>query len=282
MVVSIGNIACGGTGKTPFTELFAQSIGKPVAILERGYKAKIKRKKPFIVSSADEGDEAFLLSKKIPFANVIVGRKRIVSAMFAEALPVDYILLDDGMQHRYLHRDLEIVVLHFKDIISPPKFLPSGLLRESPKRLKHAHAIIINGVCKQSEFEIATNYTRKFSDSPIIGVYYEIINPSQIQNKKIAVFCGIGKPEGFFFLLKSHGCELLLTKALPDHSPFQALDSFIQEAKLKKVELVCCTEKDYVKLKNSSEIIPVQVQLKIQFGNKHYENLVHNIKNRFV
>ncbi len=278
-VVSIGNIACGGTGKTPFTALFAESIGLPVAILERGYKAKLKRNVPFIVSSPDEGDEAYLLAQKLPFAKVIVGRKRVLSAKFAETLPVNYILLDDGMQHRYLHRDLEITILHYKDVISPPKFLPAGLLRESQKRLKYSHAVIINGVSAQAEFDIARNWVRRFSNAPIIGAAYEVIHPAQIQNKKVAAFCGIGKPVEFFSLLKSHGCDLLLTKAIPDHSHFLSLNSFVQEAKQKGAELILCTEKDYIKLKNSSEIIPIQVELKIRFGLEHFENLVNKIKN---
>ena len=105
---------------------------------------------------SDEGDEAFLLSQKLPFAKVIVGKKRVLSAQLAETLDVDYILLDDGMQHRYLHRDIEIVVLHKK----------GGFLRESLKSLARADYVVVNGV--KTEEEVA--FLQKYTQAPIMGV----------------------------------------------------------------------------------------------------------------
>lgn len=278
-VVSVGNITCGGTGKTSFTELLAKKVGRPVAILERGYRAKKKKREPFLVSSPDEGDEAFLLAKKIDFAKVIVGRKRIDSAQMGEKLNVDYILLDDGMQHRYLHRDLEIVVVHYQDLFGGDAFLPRGLLRESPKRLKKADYIVINGVRTENEFLDATKQLQNYTKAPLIGVAYEVLNRAELQNKKVGAFCGIGKPSEFYALLHSIGCRIVENETLSDHAYFDGIDSFQRKAMRNGAETIVCTEKDYVKLDGRKGVIPLSVELVVHFGHPHFQNLINQIKN---
>lgn len=270
-VVSIGNIVAGGTGKTSLTELIAQEIHRPVAILERGYRARKKRREPFLVSLPEEGDEAFLLAQKLPFAKVIIGKKRKESAKLADVLDVDYILLDDGMQHRYLHRDIEIVVLHYRDLFGGHAYLPRGLLRDSPKRLKKADYVVVNGVYTEQEFRAIPITT------PLIGVFYEILNKGELQNRKVGAFCGIGKPEEFYALLQSIGCEIVEKKSFPDHSYFEGLEAFVQIASQKGAETIVCTEKDYVKLKATRGITPLKVKLEVKFGKEHFAQLKETI-----
>ena len=271
-VVSIGNIVCGGSGKTSFALLLAKSVNLPLAILERGYKAKVRRKEPFVVGSADEGDEAYLLATKNPLATVIISKKRKFGAQMAEKLPVHYIMLDDGMQYRYLHRDIEVVILHYKDIINAPWFQ-----RESPKRLKEAHTIVINGVGTPSQFQSARQYVERFSKAPVIGVAYEAINRDELENKKVAAFCGIGKPNEFYSLLESMGCTIVLRQTLADHAHFERVDHFVERAKKIGAETVVCTEKDYVKIKNTNGITPLIVELKVKFGGEVFEQLCQEI-----
>ncbi len=264
-VVSIGNIAAGGTGKTSLTELIARKVGRPVAILERGYKSAVTLDEPFIVTSPLEGDEAFMLASKLPFAKVIVGKKRVESAKFAETLDVDYILMDDGMQHRYLHRDIEIVVLHRE----------GGFLRESLTSLIRADYVVINGVRKEEEVA----FLQKYTDAPLIGVAYEVLNGEEFCNRKVSAFCGIGKPEPFYALLEEMGCHIVTKKTLSDHAKFEGVEEFIEEALEKGAEKIVCTEKDFIKL--SAGVSPLKVALKVQFGEKHLEKMLERLSDLF-
>lgn len=277
MVVSIGNIALGGTGKTPFTELLVKTIGQPVAILERGYRAKKRKKEPFIVSSPGEGDEAYLLLKKIEFAQVIIGKKRTKSAKFAEKLGVSYIVLDDGMQHRYLHRDIEVVVLHNQDLFGRGHFAPYGFLRESPKRLKNADYIIINGVKNEREFLLAETQVREYSDAKLIGGFYRVENGEEFRGKKVAAFCGIGKPEEFFRELGALGADVILRHVLRDHDTFKDFQSFKEKAFSLGIETIVCTEKDYVKLEDQRGVFALKIAFKVIFGTNHFRELVEEI-----
>ncbi len=276
-VVSIGNIVAGGTGKTSFVALLAKAVGKPVAILERGYRAKRRQNKPVICNSVDQGDEAYLLARTLDFAKVIVAKKRKDSAKMAESMKVDYILLDDGMQHRYLHRDIEIVILHSSDLFGKNAFLPRGLLRDSPKRLKAANYIVINGVRSELEFLAAAKRIREYSNAKMIGTSYEIQNVKELENKKVAAFCGIGKPDEFYNLLHSIGCRIVLSETLADHAHFDNIDDFILKAHQCGAESIVCTEKDYVKLKNGRAIIPLRVALKVEYGAEAFEQLCQEI-----
>jgi tetraacyldisaccharide 4'-kinase len=281
-VVSIGNIACGGTGKTSFVELLARKVNLPVAILERGYKAKKRKKEPFFVSSPDEGDEAYMLAHKMQFAQVIIGKKRKESAKLAEILPVNYILMDDGMQHRYLHRDLEIVIVHARDLFGKGYFLPKGALRESPKRLAKADYIVINGAATEETFHNAKTQLQTYTDAPCIGISYKVPNSASWQGKKVAAFCGIGKPDEFYKLLKSIGCELVMTKSYPDHSYFNGIDAFIDVALEKGVEVIVCTEKDFVKMQNKKNVTFLPIETSVNFGEEHFLEMVRYILSNSV
>ncbi len=267
----------GGTGKTAFAELLAKEVGKPVAVLERGYKAKKRRREPFFVSSPDEGDEAYMLAQKIKQARVIICRKRRLGAALAETLPVDYILLDDGMQHRYLHRDIEIVIVHASDLFGKGAFLPKGTLRDSPKRLAKADYIVINGVRTQKSFKEAESQLRIFSNAPCVGVSYQVQHPEKWRGKKIAAFCGIGKPDEFYALLKSLGCELLLTKSYPDHSYFPGVAQFIKKASDLGAERIVCTEKDFAKINGIQGIVCLPVKLFVTFGLDCFKDLKNKL-----
>ena len=240
-VISVGNIAFGGTGKTSLVELIAREVDRPVAILERGYKARTRHRGPVLVTSPDEGDEAFLLQKKLPFAKVIVGRNRVESAKLAETLNVDYILMDDGMQHRYLHRDLELVVVHEEQ----------GPLRESATSLARADYLFYHG-----------NHVPE----GMIGLSYTILNPEEIGGE-VAAYCGIGKPALFFAMLEQHA-TIRYRKTLPDHGYIKDL-SFARGLK------VVCTEKDAVKQEG---VVPMRVAFKITAGQETFNVLCNRIR----
>src|SRR3954470_6981074 len=164
LVISIGNLTVGGTGKTPVVEKFARTLqdnGRRVAILSRGYKSKkppllrrmqrrwlgMERRKPRIVhdgkslllDSRFAGDEPYMLAKSLKDVVVLVDKDRVRAALHAvEAMQCDTLLLDDGMQYLPLKHRLEICLIDRQAPFGNEHLLPRGTLREPPANLRRA------------------------------------------------------------------------------------------------------------------------------------------------
>lgn len=303
-IISIGNIVAGGTGKTPLTILIAKEIvrrNKKLAILSRGYKAKMKKDTfgPQLISeglgpmrSALEcGDEPYLICKNIPEAFFYIGKNRVEASRMALKKGAKVLLLDDGMQHRKLHRDFEIVTMDAKDLFGKNYFLPRGFLRDQPKSLQRADLIVVNHVRSSEEMEELKEQIRPFSQAPVVGacpMFLKTIELGgektfEIEGKKIAAFCGIAKPHHFYELLKSQKAELVKTLDLADHQkiPLNILESFAKEAKELRADFIVCTEKDAVKifLENPLDlpIAYVKMELQILFGKKEFEEAIEEM-----
>lgn len=153
-VISVGNITAGGTGKTPMVRYichYLEEQGLKPAVLSRGYKAAnneqsiiVSRRGQIEVSPAVSGDEANLLARGLGRTSVVIGRRRAQSAEVAvEQLGSDVLVLDDGFQHRQLHRDLDIVLIDAANPFGYGHVLPRGLLREPLEGLKRAQVILL-------------------------------------------------------------------------------------------------------------------------------------------
>lgn len=204
-VVSIGNVVAGGTGKTPFVLKLAQAFShRRVAVLSRGYGAL---------------DEPKLLAQRLPNAKVFVGKNR--AKLAAQIAPdFDLILLDDGFQHRKLHRDIDIVLAR------PEKhYLPWGFLRDSPKR--------------KADFVFSN---LQLVPSRILDLKGRVV-PS-ISGWKVVIFCGIASPERFKKTVEALGAQVVDKKFFADHAE-------IDLSKLPNGGVYLCTEKDAVKLPNT-------------------------------
>ncbi len=301
-IVSIGNIVAGGTGKTPFTIKVAKKLvsqGKKVAILSRGYKAKMEHHKtPWQinhgygteVSSLECGDEPYLICKHVPETLFFVGKNRLESAKLATAQKADIILLDDGMQHRKLSRNYEIVILDLKDPFGKNYYLPRGFLRDSPSSLKRANLIVVNHVDCEIELKKLINQIRLYSLAPVVGMQVEYLRAVDqngievdLRNQKIAAFCGIAKPKYFFDLLGKLQAQLILKKELDDHQSVNQewLNSFSHQAMQFGAQFVVCTEKDAVKLpldlKMPIPLVYAQMNLKVVYGKENFEKAMHEI-----
>lgn len=150
-VVSVGNISWGGTGKTPVVDYILDMTAKAglrTVVLTRGYKAT-PPELPFPVSREDDpqsaGDEPLFLARRHPEALVLVDPKRIRAAAWAEKnAPPQMFLLDDGMQHLAMERDIDIVLLRPDDLLDGwNRVIPSGTWREPHKALERAHVFCI-------------------------------------------------------------------------------------------------------------------------------------------
>lgn len=276
-VISIGNIVAGGSGKTPVVHYLASQIGpEKVAILSRGYKRKgkgIVKVEP-TTSFKKCGDEPLFLAQKLQGAQVFVGKNRIETGHLVENSTLSCILLDDGMQHRKLHRDVEICVVNVADI-DQKYFLPCGRLREDPKRLKNVDLVIVNGAQNEEIFEQAKHYVRQFTQAPITGMAVDVLNAQEIQNKKVAAFCAIASPQRFYDTLKQCGCHIVKAISKPDHAPFSAKE-LKTLSQTPGIEALVCTEKDAVKFPKdlSLPIIPVQIALTPTVGNDHLQTII--------
>ena len=288
MTVSIGNITAGGTGKTPFTIFLAQKLCRP-AVLTRGYKGTSKHACTLVTNSmtaAEVGDEALLITKKVPGAAVYSGKGRVNSAKYAVEAGAKCLLLDDGMQHLQLHRDVEIVMIDCKEPFGYGYLLPRGLLREPLSALSRAHLIVLNRIEYASKIYASKieDEIRKYSNAPFIkttmvfdGLYDLVGNKKEPCPTCVGLFCGIGQPEAFYAMVAALGFQIVNTHFLGDHEPFdqQALTAFYERCKEQGAEYLLCTEKDAVKLTPSAvPVYAVGAKLEIVEGEEVLNQLL--------
>lgn len=284
-VISIGNIVAGGTGKTPFVIYLAKALHpKKIAIATKGYRRNCK--KTVIVKKDTSphmcGDEPFLLSQKLPEATVIVDESRAFAGYLAQIYGAEVLLLDDGMQHRQLHRDMEIVVMHSDDLFGKGNYLPAGLLRDSPRRLKRATHIILNGIHDEEHFAKVTELLASYTSAPITAMDIVIENKEEVAGKKVACFCGIASPSRFKSTLARLGCEIESSIEKPDHVAFtkEELETFC--SKVKGADCLVCTEKDFVKLPKDLTlplpIVAVRISHIPSFGKESLEKRIQEVK----
>lgn len=239
-VVSIGNISVGGSGKTPFVIALGQLLterGIAFDVLSRGYG----RSSTAIAvvdpngSAAQFGDEPLLIARKLQ-APVIVGADRYQAGLLAEQkFDSKLHLLDDGFQHRRLHRDFDIVLLPAED--QAGFLLPTGRLREPITSLNRADAIVLPD---SPELKLqGKNIWRanRQIDLPVI-------------KGKVIAFSGIARPRQFLEGLKSSKLEIAGTLTFPDHHRYQQrdIDRLLALKIQTKTDTFITTEKDLINL----------------------------------
>ncbi len=232
-VVSIGNVVAGGTGKTPFARMLANAFpNRKVAILSRGY-GKV-------------ADEALMLGKNFP---VFVGKNR---AKLAQTIAKDFdlILLDDGFQHRKLHRDFDIVLKSSQK----EHYLPWGFLRDSPNRKADV-------IFEERELELKVLRVLDLQGHEL---------PS-IAGMNVFLFCGIANPTRFRKTVEGLGAIVAGLKVFADHA-------MIDLSKLPKADLYLCTEKDAVKLgKTDLPIFFLEMQMNVVHAVEKWNQLIDDI-----
>ncbi len=264
-VISVGNLAMGGTGKSPVTaELLTilSAMNFKVAVLSRGY-GRITPNTVRVVDREGDwrlyGDEPVMIARRHPNAVVAVGPSRKAAASILSPLP-DVYLIDDGFQHRQLHRDLDIVLL---DVSQPmPIAGSSHLFRERFAALKRAHLVLLtrwDGVIDLQPWRRQVAAIRKdlpvqvlsFKPATILRPNGEaLLSAEQLKGKKVGAWSGIAAPQKFFKLLEELGAEVVIRLALKDHQPIQSqqLRQLVQTCKDQDVGILLTTEKDAVKL----------------------------------
>lgn len=281
-VVSVGNIAVGGTGKTPFVRLLAEECRQfaKTAILSRGYLSQVecsrKSVRAAITSDASEiGDEPLWLARVLPDVSVFVGKNRALSAAQAFSEGCNLLLLDDGLQHRQLHRNKEIVILDGDNPWGGNQFLPRGPLRDFPSRIKDADLIVLNPYREELVAQV-----RQRIKKPLVGVEWKFTTKIPAC---VGLFCAIGKPDRFIHMVGKEA-DIVSLLRLPDHmapDP-EELRHLASSAKERGAEALVCTEKDAVKLPQdlalALPIIPIAAELCIVHGKKEWEKFLNHIR----
>jgi tetraacyldisaccharide 4'-kinase len=278
-VVSVGNLSVGGSGKTPFVIALGQMLkerGIEFDVLSRGYgrrTAGVAVVDP--AGSAEQfGDEPLLMARRL-HVPVIVGADRYQAGLLAEKKFSSKLhLLDDGFQHRRLHRDFDIVMLPNPDL--DEALLPVGRLREPLSSLKRADAVVTS----RQEDEVADLSDSRDSLDTVERVMHieerprpPMVLPAEIWPMKRniyleetpdrpLVFCGIAHPGQFFAGLRELGIEAAKTISFPDHHRYTESD--IQRLVALKSSAQAggfiTTEKDQVNLGALAERLqPLQV-----------------------
>lgn len=243
-VLSVGSVEVGGTGKTPVTLWLAELLqrrGYKVAILSRGYGRKVKGVQQVDLTGStptEVGDEPWMMAQRLPTVSVIVAESRYAGACLAQQQGAEMILLDDGFQHRQLYRDLDIVVLSPH---KPKHFLPVGALRDHPKRIKQADLLLS---CHSEDQTLPS-----ISGEIVVEGVYDREGKKAHLPARIALFCGIARPQRWINTVQELGCEVCSELLLADHRqphPQQWVE-WEQEAIRKGAQALVCTEKDWVK-----------------------------------
>lgn len=263
IVISVGNITLGGTGKTPVVEMLARSLcerGRRVAILSRGYKSrKLDKaqlwdradgstfpldKMPKVVSTGNAllldsryaGDEPFMLAKNLNGVAVVVDKDRVKSGRFAiSELGSDTLLLDDGMQYLKLAHSIDIVLVDATSPFGTGSLLPRGTLREPPKNLHRASYILLTK-CDGSSQENLISRIRKYNAVADIiecthgPLYLENVFTKErqpldyLQGKWVGSICAIAVPEGLENSVRKLGARVEISRHFPDHYRFTRKD----------------------------------------------------------
>lgn len=291
-VVSIGNIVCGGTGKTPFLCMLTMLLKKkmPTAILTRGYRSPIEKSGQSVQISDEDnifypsqecGDEPYLLASKTG-CSVFVGKNRVKSALMAIDKGYKILLLDDGMQHRRLHRDSQVVVLDGNDPWGRGAYVPRGLLRDSPRRLCSADLIVVGNALDAAKQEKLLAEIGHFSKAPVVFVDRAYTLELPIESK-VGMFCGIAKPQYFQQALIKLGFKVVDSCLAPDHTLPSDLDMavFAKQCKSKGATALVCTEKDYVKLNKGLvldlPVVCMKMEMKILEGNETWQKYINKL-----
>ena len=309
--ICLGNITAGGTGKTPHAEMILRALQRSddwafrnVAILSRGYKRESKgfQQLPLDATTAFYGDEPVQIKRKFPAVTVAVDRDRIEGCRYLchpdtilpgkkgeycqakEFPPADLIVLDDAFQYRKLKATYNIVLIDYNRPVNKDRLIPFGRLRDLPRRIRAAQAIIITKCPHYMEdsdkaaFLEAMGY-RDYDPvlcQAVIGrrglvqkVFFTCINYQPMTNiypegdlryiysQKLILFSGIAKDMPLRMFL-SDKYKIIKRFSFNDHHKFTHTDirAFVKASKANPTAALATTEKDACRLQDYSSVPP--------------------------
>lgn len=279
-VIAIGNLSSGGTGKTPMAALVAKRLAEDargrrcrrVVLLSRGYRGKgeagnlprvVSDEANLLLGPDAAGDEPVLLARLLPGVPVVIGRDRRKSGRLAiEQFAPDVIVLDDGLQFWQLFRDLDVVLLDARRPFDNGHVLPRGLLREPPRHLKRAGAVVLTRADRATPQQLAATRARVARlvrpGTPVFAATHAPVAWVRqtdsaslpldfLAGRDVFVFAGIADFDSFVASIEALGARTIGLRRFADHYAYSASDLGEVAANAHGCDAVVTTEKDAVK-----------------------------------
>jgi tetraacyldisaccharide 4'-kinase len=269
VVISVGNLTVGGTGKTPMVLWIAERLrreGARIGILSRGYRGwqrELGASPPTGRSGLSTSDEVELLSARLgPQVLFGVGPSRFQRGAELVGQGVEWLILDDGFQHLELARDVDIVLLDATSPFGGGHLLPAGRLREPRAALARADVIVIT---RSDSAPAVESIVRRYSQAPVfyaraapagVRVFRDAYPGAEAREahlRKLFAFCAIGNPAAFVTDLRAWGFHLVGQRFFPDHHRYteREVEELWREALKAGAGALICTEKDIFNLGNA-------------------------------
>lgn len=290
VVISVGNLTTGGTGKTPMVLWLAERLtaeGKKTGILTRGYRGESS-------ATGSTSDEAQLLRARLGDRVAFgIGADRFARGNELAKHGVEWFILDDGFQHLQLARDVDIVLIDATNPFGGGHLLPAGRLRESKTALSRADIVVVTRSRQAPAVEAAI---RRESRAPIFyaSVRLDSVVPwrsedaereiPRPQEKKFFAFCGIGNPLAFLADLREWGFQIVAERFFPDHHRYTLEDIQVieSEARATGAGALICTEKDTFNMANaqfqSFDVSYCRISLEIDRAEEFWQAIAATVK----
>jgi len=276
-VISVGNLTTGGTGKTPLVEVIVRKLrkrGMRVAVVSRGYGRAsegvvvVADGTSILVNAQQGGDEPVQIARKHPGTVVVVAERRVEAATVAvRDLKAEAIVMDDGFQHRYLHRDVDIVAIDGRTNIVSEWLLPAGRKREPLRSLRRANAVVFtrtnaeNSRSRMQEglspwFKGAVGFCRHQLDRVHDSVTGKDMVLEKVRLEPLMAFSGIASHEGYIAMLRKLGLHIVADAGFPDHHAYGVADvhTILRAANDAGARALITTEKDFSRLGGSPDM----------------------------
>jgi tetraacyldisaccharide 4'-kinase len=271
-VISVGNLAVGGAGKTPVALAIAGrlvALGRRPAVLSRGYGAGrsddrvVSDGERLLLDAAGGGDEPVLMARRIPGLRVLCGASRARLAPRAVALGADVLLLDDGFQHRRLARDLDVVVLDASNPWGNGHCLPAGPNREPRSALGRAGLVWLTHADRATTpalEELRALAARTTGRAPVEsrhaprdladGRLERTFPLSDLAGRRVGLLTGVARPGSVRRTVESLGAAVVAVSEFPDHHRFTEAEvaEALRSSERAGADLLVTTEKDAVRL----------------------------------
>lgn len=249
-IIVVGNIAVGGTGKTPLVIYLVELLrkhGYQPGVVSRGYGGNAKtypRDVDEKSAAATVGDESIVIFERTRCPMIVdPNRNRGIETLLERHSHVNVVICDDGLQHYAMPRDIEIAVIDSERRLGNELCLPAGPLREPASRLKTVDFVVVNGSSCEGELQM------RLEPNQVINLNQPIVskNIQDFAEERVHAVAGIGNPQRFFNLLSRLNVDII-PHSYPDHHAYNASDLDFSDG-----SPVIMTEKDMVKCREFSQ-----------------------------
>lgn len=289
VVISVGNVTTGGSGKTPMVLWLAERFlaeGKKPGILTRGYRGEA-------CTTGSTSDEVQLLQRRLGDRVAFgIGADRFARGSELAKRGIEWFLLDDGFQHLQLARNVDIVLIDATNPFGGGHLLPAGRLREPKSAISRADIIVITRSRHAPAVEAAIRHESR-AHIFYANVRLDSVAPWRPENaereipgpqeQKLFAFCGIGNPSAFVADLREWGFHIVAERFFPDHHRYTPEDVQVIESEARRAgaDALICTEKDTFNMANaqfqSFEVSYCRISLELDRAEEFWQAIIASI-----